>query len=138
MSDVIDLAARRARKAGSGIPQRAPDFELEGWLIDGEVQWIRSRGVIVGSGHGWTPKQQTAILIDAAWIHAGDEDPESGKDERPAMWALLDSDGCMTLLWTTRMFTDTNWRHALWFVRQWWWLSHRWWRMAWRAARGKG
>ena len=135
MSEVRDLGEYRARRAsGERPPRRDPDFTMHAWLKDGEVDWTCSHfgALDLLDAHG----HRVAALIDAAWQYgvAADDAP---RDEQPAVWWLLDNGGGHALVYQRALYEGANWRHALWLVRQWWYLTRRLARIAWWMARGR-
>ena len=137
MSDVVDFAERRRGRATARQRSRAPDFELHGWLEEGEVAqlYLTRPGSCSAFDHG----QQVDMLVDAAWVWAVRREPDgdSGRRGRPVVWALIDGTGTRTVL-ATHEFRGTGGHEAWWFVKQWWWLNRRMLRYAWRMARGRG
>lgn len=135
---VVDLTPKLREKRSADLarqrPTRDPDFELHGWLKDGEVEWsyLGCTGEALATLD--THRSHVAACIDAAWNIACSTQGNDG----PAIWFQLDQQGHTTILWTRDLVTDTAWRHAWWLLKQWWQLSLRWWQLAWRALRGRG
>lgn len=132
-------AAERARQRWNGTsapPDRYPDFELQGWIEKGHVDWVRllwySDPVASYRHH-----EQVAMLIDAAWVHAaGAADIED--KERPAVWITLDRNGRLAWMHSQDLAKGTGLPHAWWLLKYWARMSPKWWRLAWRVARGRG
>ena len=135
---VVDLTMRLRAKRSADLarqrPDRDPDFELHGWLKDGEVEWTFLGCTEEGAAVLDTHQRQVAACIDAAWSIA----ESTTENDGPAIWVQLDQQGHTTILWPRDLVTGTNWRHSWWLVKQWWRLTRRWWRLAGRALRGRG
>lgn len=138
MSDVVDFATARARRRGEDrLPARAPDFELRGWLRDGEVDWVSmARGGEWPAG--WKHDEEVRALVDAAWAWGERKRGEQGRAGEPAVWWILDQEGFHTNLVATSLFRNTRWRNVRWFLRQWRRHNVSMARYAWRVLRGRG
>lgn len=138
MNKVVDFNTVRAKRQGpERPPTRDPDIELCAWLKDGEVNWVRFDKADTWP-EDWGHAKEVGALLDASWTWAQRDDNEIARGDRPAFWYFVDNDGYHTMLLDTGIVTGTNWRHALWLLRQWWRISLKCWKYAWRAARGRG
>lgn len=128
--------ARRRWNGASAEPTRIPDFEMHGWMEKGHVDWVRLLWY-PGPVEAFKHHERVAMLIDAAWVHA-DGAPELEQKEKPGIWMTLDQDGRLTWITSRELTRGTGVAQAWWLLKYWARVSLKWWRLAWRSAKGQG
>lgn len=132
-------AVERAQRRWNGQseqPTRLPDFEVHGWIEKGHVDWVRV--LWYGSPvSDYQHHERVAMLVDAAWVHA-DGAPDIEPKDRPGVWMTLDQNGRLAWITSRGLTQGTGIAHAWWLIKYWARITPKWWRLAWRAAKGQG
>ncbi|MGH8028038.1 MAG: hypothetical protein ACREO0_15065 [Pseudoxanthomonas sp.] len=120
---------------GTTPPNRDPDVILQIWMKGDQVDWTYT---------AWYPSAfadadhvtRVSLLTDAIWTHAAKEDQEY--TTRPAVWVQLSQGGDLVWYADKGFIQGSSWPHARWLLRYWLRISWKFWKLAWRLARGRG
>lgn len=125
---------RASRKWGmvKEPPNRDPDFTVEAWITDGEIDWTHifwPEGAFADFNH----EQRVAALIDVAWTHASDPARVEHQD-RPFLWIAIGNSQSTYLY--ERLEARASFAQLRWMLRRWWWVNLKLLQVFWAHARG--